>query len=96
MEPSLKNLHLPLLSSPANWWARIRQVLTGVTVRRAPRQLRLCETISLGEKRLLAVVQYEGQKFLIGGSAHSVNLLTRLGGSADFSEMLTEWCERQR
>jgi hypothetical protein len=45
---------------------------------------------------MVAVIQYEGQKFLVGGSAHSVSLLARLGSTADFSELLTEWCERQR
>ena len=63
---------------------------------KAPRRLRLCESLSLGEKRVVAVIQFEGQQFLVGGSAHSVNLLARLGESPDFSELLAEWCERQR
>jgi flagellar biogenesis protein FliO len=58
--------------------------------------LRLCETLSLGEKRFVAVIQFETQQFLVGGSARSVNLLARLGESPDFPAMLTEWCERQR
>jgi flagellar biogenesis protein FliO len=60
------------------------------------RRLRVCESVSLGEKRFVAVVQFETQQFLIGGGPASVNLLARLGESADFAEVLTEWCERQR
>ena len=60
------------------------------------RRLRLSESLSLGEKRFVAVVEFETQKFLIGGGAQSVNLLARLGEETDFAEVLTEWCERQR
>ena len=71
------------------WW---RQAGRGSRSRR----LRLCESLSLGEKRFVAVVQFESQQFLIGGGPGSVNLLARLGEAADFSEILTEWCERQQ
>jgi flagellar biogenesis protein FliO len=57
---------------------------------------RLCESLPLGEKRLVAVIQYEEQKFLLGASPHSVALLARLDGAPDFAELLTQWCERQR
>jgi len=86
----------------ASWWRviaewfRLWRTFPVLRVRKMPRQLRLCESLSLGEKRVVAVVQYEGQKFLVGGSAHSVRLLGRLGPAPDFSELLTEWCERQR
>jgi hypothetical protein len=42
------------------------------------KQLRVTETISLGEKRFVAVVHVEGRKFLIGGGASAVSLLTQL------------------
>ncbi len=42
------------------------------------KQLRVAETISLGEKRFVSVIQVEGQKFLIGGGASGVTLLTQL------------------
>lgn len=45
---------------------------------RASRQLRLCETLPLGERRFLSIVQFEEQKFLIGSAGNSVALLTRL------------------
>ncbi len=47
------------------------------------RQLRVTETVSLGEKRFVAVVQVDGRKFLIGGGSSGVSLLTQLGPSID-------------
>ena len=44
------------------------------------RLLRLQETLSLGEKRFLAVVEYDGRKFLIGGTPQNLTLLDRLDG----------------
>jgi flagellar biogenesis protein FliO len=46
---------------------------------RPEKLLRLTETLSLGERRFIAVVEFERQKFLIGGTASSVCLLARLG-----------------
>jgi flagellar biogenesis protein FliO len=96
MESTVKNLNRGIPSSVLDWWQRFWSAMPGLRVRRAPRQLRLCESVSLGEKRVVAVIQYQTQRFLIGGGAHSVSLLARLGESPDFSELLSEWCERQR
>ena len=46
---------------------------------RAAKQLQLCETLALGERRFLAVVQFEHRKFLIGSAGNSISLLTQLG-----------------
>jgi len=40
--------------------------------------LSIRETASLGERRFVAVIQFERQRFLIGASPSSVNLLTQL------------------
>jgi len=48
----------------------------------AKKQLRVCETVSNGEKRFVAVVQIEGQKFLIGGGSSGVSLLAELDNDA--------------
>jgi hypothetical protein len=45
-------------------------------------QLRLAETVSLGEKRFVAIIQVEGRKFLIGGGTAGVSLLTQLDETA--------------
>ena len=52
------------------------------------RRLCLCETVSLGDKRFLAIVKVDGEQFLVGGAAGSVALLTRLAGTDNFSKVL--------
>ena len=42
------------------------------------RQLYLRETLALGERRFIAVVEFERQKFLIAGTGSSVAMLTAL------------------
>jgi Flagellar biosynthesis protein, FliO len=42
------------------------------------KELRLTETVQLGEKRFVAIIHVEGRKFLIGGGTGGVNLLTQL------------------
>jgi hypothetical protein len=44
----------------------------------APKQLRVLETVALGEKRLVAVIQADGRRFLVGGGPSGVSLLTPL------------------
>jgi flagellar biogenesis protein FliO len=50
--------------------------------RRSARRLRLSETLSLGEKRFLAVVQFQQQEFLVGGTGSSIALLAKLNSSS--------------
>lgn len=45
---------------------------------RPSRQLRVCETVALGERRFVAVIEFAQQKFLIGGAGHSVAMLAPL------------------
>jgi len=57
------------------------------------RRLRVAETISLGEKRSVSIVQVDGSQFLIGCSSASVQLLAVLdkqdgGGDAKFERSL--------
>jgi len=49
--------------------------------RRSEKQLRLRETLQLGERRFVAVVEYEELRFLIAGTPTSVSLLSQLPGS---------------
>jgi len=49
--------------------------------RHSARRLRLSETLSLGEKRFLAVVQFQQQEFLVGGTGSSIALLAKLNSS---------------
>ena len=48
-------------------------------MKRGSHSLRVCEVASLGERRFVAVVQYGRGRFLVGGGAGSVSLLSRLG-----------------
>ena len=47
----------------------------------------MCESVSLGEKRFVAVVQVDGERFLIGGAAGSVAMLTKLAGKTFAAEL---------
>jgi flagellar biogenesis protein FliO len=58
--------------------ARAASVHSSLRRRRSVRRLRLSETLSLGEKRFLAVVQFQHQEFLVGGTGNSIALLARL------------------
>ena len=58
--------------------AHVASVHSGLKRRRSVRRLRLSETLSLGEKRFLAVVQFQHQEFLVGGTGNSIALLARL------------------
>jgi flagellar biogenesis protein FliO len=56
------------------------------SLRPSARQLRLCESLSLGEKRLVAVVRFEGMRYLLGATPAAVTLLSRLPDAADRQE----------
>jgi hypothetical protein len=61
----------------AGLWDRLLRIS-----RRAPKRLRLCESLPLGERRFVAVVQFEKTRFLVGGTSSSLVLLSRLQDSA--------------
>jgi flagellar biogenesis protein FliO len=66
---------------PEHRWSRVLHWLGGFglwTRSRPARQLRVRETLPLGERRFLAVVEFEQQKFLIAGTGSSVSMLTVL------------------
>jgi len=46
------------------------------------RSLRLCETLSLGNRGFLAVVRYQEERFLVGGTNSSISLLAQLKASS--------------
>jgi flagellar biogenesis protein FliO len=68
-----------LRRSPA--LVRLRLVWSRLSIRRRTHSLRLLETISLGEKRFVAVLEFEGQRFLIGVTTQSISLLRSFGES---------------
>jgi flagellar biogenesis protein FliO len=71
-------------SSPWAWLLlRLRAALAGVKIQRRQRRLRLCETLSLGDKRLIALVEYENHRFLVAATPQRISLLQSLGPATD-------------
>lgn len=48
----------------------------------------LCETLSLGDRRFLALVRVEQNKFLVGAAGNSISLLAQLPSASDRKETL--------
>ena len=69
----------PLVQTVAN---QVRSAWNWLERRRsahfAARRLHVTETLSLGEKRFVSIIEVDGTQYLIGGSAGNVQLLTRL------------------
>jgi flagellar biogenesis protein FliO len=68
-------------SALTSLWRRVRATTASVSVHRRHRRLRLCETLSLGEKRIVAVVQFDEQRFLIAATPQNISLLQSLGSA---------------
>jgi len=69
-----------------NRWKRLARWLVALGrswCRRPHRQLRLCENLSLGERRFLSVIEVGRQKFLVGGTGNSLVMLATLPGAGD-------------
>jgi hypothetical protein len=76
----------------STWRKCLNFVLAWVNSRKLSgkeKRLRLRETISFGEKRFAAVVEFEGHSFLIGGTASSICLLSDLARHS-FAATLTD------
>lgn len=63
-------------------WQRTRHAVQA----RKGRRLRVCETLSLGERRFVALIEFDRQEFLVGGSGNSLALLARICGGKLVSE----------
>ena len=48
------------------------------TQQSASRRLRITETVSLGEKRFVSILEVNGARYLIGGAANQISLLAVL------------------
>lgn len=62
-------------SSGAALWSAVRGLLSKVRIQKKRHSLRIEETLPLGEKRFLAVVQWESEKLLVGVTPQSITLL---------------------
>ncbi|MGA9643591.1 MAG: flagellar biosynthetic protein FliO [Terriglobales bacterium] len=75
------NRFAPLLAGIHKKLQTIYRALVRRTLRR-PKSLVLVESSALGDRRFVTVVEFEGQRFLIGSSPSSVSLLARLPDAA--------------
>jgi flagellar biogenesis protein FliO len=85
-----KNRHRWFGRLPEGLALLIRKLSSGVVwavknvrVQPARKTLRVCESVSMGERRFVAVIQVDNQRFLIGGGTGSVSLLSRLAESSN-------------
>jgi len=59
-------------------WMRVREACKAVKIERRERRLRLCESLSLGDKRSIAVVEFEQKRFLVAVTSENISLLQTL------------------
>ena len=73
----------PDVGTRSQWWRHMRVLVERVLRlgRREPRRLRLCESLPLGDRRFVAVVEFDRSRFLVGGTPASLALLARLEDS---------------
>ena len=83
-EVSLSSLRAPTGLLSRLWrWIQARHV-----ARSSTKRLRVAETVSLGEKRFVAVVQVDGRHFLLAGGPTNIALLAQLDTKEDFEDVL--------
>ncbi len=61
-----------------SWWQRVLLALRRRGLGARTRRLRLCETLSLGDRRFVALIQVDRREYLIGASSTQVQLLAQL------------------
>lgn len=69
-------------NSYERWFRMFRQAGSWLrkqnSLKRKNRRLRVSETVTLGDKRFVSLIEVDGHSFLIGGGAQGVSLLTTL------------------
>lgn len=68
--------------------ARLVAQAKKIELRQNKKRLRVCETVPLGDKRFVAVIQVDDQQFLLGGSSTSISLLAQLEKPTEFAKVL--------
>jgi len=84
-EPSVMKQRGPGPGFGARAWAWVQTRYAQTAVKR----LRVAETVSLGEKRFVSIVNVEGREFLIGGGASGVTLLAQLSPMQEMTGSMT-------
>ncbi len=60
----------------------VSRMFSLASAHRRERRLRLCEMLSLGEKRFIAVVEYGQETFLLAGTPQNISLLKKFDGNS--------------
>ena len=93
---SALGLARPVLAVIGGLLERIgRRLFASWRKREQARQLRLCETVSLGEKRFVALIEVGPQRFLIGGTPQALTVLGKLRPAPSAFEEWLGASERQ-
>lgn len=71
----------------------VRKGPLGRVASRRERRLRLCETVPLGERRLLALIQFDNQPLLVGVTPNSITLLSQPAPCAPTAPPLSDFRE---
>jgi hypothetical protein len=87
---SSTSLTRPHILSKLWLWTRSR-----VKIQPRKKRLKVSETVSLGEKRFIAVVQVDGSEFLVGGAPNALSVLAHLETPKTFPEILRQSCEQK-
>jgi flagellar biogenesis protein FliO len=78
------------LSPFSSLWSLVRRLFANVHIQRKERKLRLCDTLALGEKRMIAVVEFEQQRFLVAATPNNISLLQTLPAQAGDEKRASE------
>jgi flagellar protein FliO/FliZ len=95
--PSCQQVGQNLFTKLSEIWQRTSAwTKRHVAVRQRRKRLKVCESVSLGEKRFVAVIQVDGQQFLVGGASNSIAMLAQLDKQAPFSDLLRDSCTQEQ
>ena len=87
LPPVLREPAIPQPNMLQKIWQGVLSVMTGQT---GKKRMRVCESVSLGDKRFVAIVRVDSQNFLLGGSSANVSLLAKLSEADKFSTVLKQ------
>ncbi len=75
-----------LAATAARLWSRVESHRAS----QRQRTLRVVETVGMGEKRFVAIVEVQQARYLVGGGAAGVSLLARLDAAEPFASVLND------
>jgi flagellar biogenesis protein FliO len=64
------------------WLDRVLSVLRSIRMTRRKRTLRVSETLALGERRNILLIEWESRRYLIGATPGGLTVLDRITGAA--------------